>query len=301
MSTRPNKVVLEVDRGLIEKNLMIEEPQHAFATPNEELERLFPLPEHPSKIIHLKPGICVKARATSGEKVFLNLCTSEFIPQAKDVSEIELAKILNSEDPSSFRVPMSLGEGRFEKDKSGKQCQVFDIAVHPKTLQKLEHSELFRQFLLTASMEGIQNKYNAKLQIGDVTILNKRKSLGTPKSQRIRVDSPTTPTGPLISEICPAQANDLKPRPKVPKYKIRGEPAKGKLQKMVAELNLPDVSSAEELTLDVGEDRILMQAHKTNYKLDVYLPHLIEQDKVTAQFNKDSKSLWCHHDKCLRA
>ncbi|CAB3367517.1 Hypothetical predicted protein [Cloeon dipterum] len=58
MSTRPNKVVLEVDRGLIEKNLIIEEPQHAFATPNEELERLFPLPEHPSKIIHLKPGMC---------------------------------------------------------------------------------------------------------------------------------------------------------------------------------------------------------------------------------------------------
>ncbi|CAB3367512.1 Hypothetical predicted protein [Cloeon dipterum] len=217
-------------------------------------------------------GICVKARATSGEKVFLNLCTSEFIPQTKDVSEIDLAKILNSEDPSSFRVPMSLGEGRFEKDKSGKQCQVFDIAIHPKTLQKLEDCELFRQFLLTASMEGIQNKYNAKLQIGDVTILSKRKSLGTPKSQRIR-------------------ANDLKPRPKVPKYKIRGEPAKGKLLKMVAELNLPDVSSAEELTLDVGEDRILMQAHKTNYKLDVYLPHLIDQDKVSAQFNKDSKIL----------
>jgi len=77
-----------------------------------------------------------------------------------------------------------------------------------------------------------------------VVILTKRKSIGTPKSQRIRMDGPaTTPSGPLISEICPAQANDLKPRSRVPKYKIRGEPAKGKLQKMVAELNLPDVVS----------------------------------------------------------
>lgn len=65
--------------------------------------------------------------------------------------------------------------------------------------------------------------------------------MGTPKSQRIRMDGPVTPSGPLISEICPAQANDLKPRSRVPKYKIRGEPAKGKLLRMIAELNLPDV------------------------------------------------------------
>lgn len=109
-------------------------------------------------------------------------------------------------------------------------------------------------------MEGIQNKYSVKLKVGgkifamfwrpesnffffipDVIILSKKKSMGTPKSQRIRMDGPVTPSGPLISEICPAQANDLKPRSRVPKYKIRGEPAKGKLLKMIAELTLPDV------------------------------------------------------------
>jgi PIH1 N-terminal domain len=63
-------------------------------------------------------GICLKTRTVAGEKVFLNLCTSEEIPQTKDVSEIELAQILNSDDPSTYRVPMSLGEGRIEKDKS---------------------------------------------------------------------------------------------------------------------------------------------------------------------------------------
>jgi hypothetical protein len=87
------------------------------------------------------------------------------------------------------------------------------------------------------------------LKFTEVVILTKRKSMGMPKSQRIRMDGPNTPTGPLISEICPAQANDLKPRPRVPKYKIRGEPVKGKLQKMVAELNLPDVVGLSELSL----------------------------------------------------
>jgi len=32
-----------------------------------------------------------------------------------------------------------------------------------------------------------------------------------------------------------------------------------------------------------------MEAHKSNYKLDVYLPRTVDQDGATAQFNKDSK------------
>jgi PIH1 CS-like domain len=48
-------------------------------------------------------------------------------------------------------------------------------------------------------------------------------------------------------------------------------------------------NSSDELTVDIGEDRILMEAHKSNYKLDVYLPRMVDQDGATAQFNKDSK------------
>lgn len=32
-----------------------------------------------------------------------------------------------------------------------------------------------------------------------------------------------------------------------------------------------------------------MEAHKSNYKLDVYLPRTVDQDGATAQFNNDSK------------
>jgi len=52
----------------------------------------------------------------------------------------------------------------------GKPCKVFDIAIHPKTLQKVESNELFRQFILTAAMEGVQNKYNVQLRIGGVKV-----------------------------------------------------------------------------------------------------------------------------------
>ena len=61
-----------------------------------------------------------KTRTNDGEKVFINVCTSETMPAPKDISEEELAEILNSEDAMKYRVPLSLGEPHAEVDKSGK-------------------------------------------------------------------------------------------------------------------------------------------------------------------------------------
>jgi hypothetical protein len=68
------------------------------------------------------PGFVLKSKVSSegGEKkVFVNICTSENIPKPKDVTEKELAEILDSEDPLRYRVPLSLGEPHAEIDKSG--------------------------------------------------------------------------------------------------------------------------------------------------------------------------------------
>ena len=66
-----------------------------------------------------KAGFVMKLRNSKEEKVFINVCTSEKVPSAKDVSEEELAKILQSVDPTQYRVPMSLGEPHVELDKRG--------------------------------------------------------------------------------------------------------------------------------------------------------------------------------------
>lgn len=66
-----------------------------------------------------KPGFVMKSRNSKEEKVFINVCTSEKVPAAKEVSEEELAKILHSVDPTQYRVPMSLGEPHVELDNRG--------------------------------------------------------------------------------------------------------------------------------------------------------------------------------------
>jgi len=39
------------------------------------------------------------------------------VPAPKDISDEELLKLLETEDPSGFRIPMSLGEPHAELDK----------------------------------------------------------------------------------------------------------------------------------------------------------------------------------------
>ena len=47
----------------------------------------------------------------------MNICHTTVIPAPVDVTESELTCILESDEPSTFRIPMSLGEGHEEVDK----------------------------------------------------------------------------------------------------------------------------------------------------------------------------------------
>lgn len=65
------------------------------------------------------PGMCVKTFSeTDKQKVFVNICQSNSVPPPPDLSREELVELLQSEDPSGYRVPMSLGEPHTEIDNS---------------------------------------------------------------------------------------------------------------------------------------------------------------------------------------
>lgn len=49
--------------------------------------------------------------------------------------------------------------------------------------------------------------------------------------------------------------------------------------------------SAKSLTLDIGEDRILLTTRSGMYHLDIYLPYKLNQDECGAQFDKKTKLL----------
>jgi hypothetical protein len=65
-------------------------------------------------------GMCVKTHTEDGDKMFINICQTPDVPAPEDISEETLVKIWSSDDHSSFRIPMSIGEGHVEADKGNR-------------------------------------------------------------------------------------------------------------------------------------------------------------------------------------
>lgn len=251
-------------------------------------------------------GFCVKTKNDSGGKVFINVCHADNVPEPRDITEDELLKLLDSDDPFSFRVPMSLGEPHAEMDKSGNGCIVYDIVVNPKFMDKLKTSEVFKAFFLSVSMEGIEDKFKTTIDRKWI-ILKNRKSIGTLQEHNVRkqskpvimdMDDYSGSLGgggnkPLIQEIDkkPPTKEELKSRGEEPLYRIIQEPSIGHPEFLVAEINLPKVKITNSVELDIGEDRILLQTRSNVYYLDVYLPYNLIQEDCGAQFNKKTRIL----------
>ncbi|KAL4233162.1 PIH1 domain-containing protein 1 [Mactra antiquata] len=258
----------------------------------------------PTTVVVPTPGFCLKTKNSKNEKIFINLCTAEHVPPPQDLSDDDLLKLLESEDPTGFRIPMSIGEPHAEIDKSGGGCTAYDVVVSPIFMEKMKGSELFRTFFLTVMMEGLEEKYDMQLS-REWIMLKNRRCVGTIQEQNMRTQSKpfimemgqgtespvsTASQNKLIQEV-PSSKEDLKSRGKEPEYRIIQEPAEGHPDFLVAEINLPQVKVCGSISLDLGEDRILLQTRSNIYYLDIYIPYYIVQSDCGAQFNRKTRIL----------
>ncbi|XP_051898980.1 PIH1 domain-containing protein 1 isoform X1 [Pristis pectinata] len=248
-----------------------------------------------SKQIRPQPGFCVKTKTRSSEKVFINVCKSDQIPPPPDLSEEDLVTLLESEDPSGYRIPMSLGEPHAEVDNSGNGCTAYDIVINSKFYNKIQNNKLFMEFFMTIGFEGLENKYNLELS-REWRMLKNRKFLGSVTEQNIRTKSkpviqelksstlsPGSCTKPLVSEV---ESTCMEPE-----YTIVAEPADQHPSFLIAEISLPKVDSVGSLLLDLGEDRIVLWARPDLYHLDIYIPYNITPEESGSQFNRNTRVL----------
>ncbi|XP_051789970.1 PIH1 domain-containing protein 1 isoform X1 [Erpetoichthys calabaricus] len=240
-----------------------------------------------SKQIRPEPGLCVKTKCSDGGKVFVNVCQSSQVPAPPPLSEAELIQLLESDDPSSFRVPMSLGEPHAEVDNSSQGCTAYDVVINSDFFQKAKCNQLFLEFIIAVCLEGLEIKYNILLS-REWKLLKNRKFLGNISEQHIR-----TKSKPVIQEIGSGspQISDGNSLGEKPHLTLTVEPSVGDPQHLIAEIKLPKVSSSRSLILDLGEDRIVLSAQPALYHMDCYFPFLIDQENSQAQFYKTSKVL----------
>ena len=267
--------------------------QQFLLTPAEST-RLSPEIPYLSKQVKPTPGFCLKTKMRDDEKVFINVCHSEELPAPPDISDEELIKITESQDPSRFRVPISLGEPHAEVDHSGKGCSAYDVIVNSEFYQRTQNRPVLKNFLLTLALEGLEQKYNLNLS-RDCKILKNKKFLGSAETQHIRQKSKPSITEvddivtkkPLITELdYQTSATAEKPT-----FKIVREPLEGDPKFLIMEIHLPKLTTSKVAKLEVGEHRVVFHAHPNLYDLDIDLPYYVDNEEVGAQFNKSTKIL----------
>ncbi|CAH2013858.1 unnamed protein product [Acanthoscelides obtectus] len=298
-SSSKKPVFLDVDSSIVEKNLRFAED------PTDEFKKIFeePLP-YPSKLVQPTPGFCVKAREVAGQKVFVNICKTEAIPPPKEISVKELHEIITSECPGDYRVPMSIGDVKSEKDNKGQQVKVIDVAIHPSFFHKVDTIEEFKSFFIAVVFSGLEDKYKIIFEDEKILLRNKR-AFGKLQQHRIQQrevaqkmqEAPGQKS--LISELTgETQTNSKVMIETISSTETpRREPMYRLFKKKVGqnclygEFKLPDVISAKEVTLDVGEDRIILESKARGYLLDIFVPYIVKQKGCTSTFDRARKTL----------
>ncbi|XP_061445589.1 PIH1 domain-containing protein 1 isoform X2 [Rhineura floridana] len=270
------------DTSLLSAELQEEEEEEEFQRlllqATQKIQRSMPSAAE-SKPIHPLPGFCLKTRTSSGEKVFVNVCRSSHIPPPPDLTNEELACLIESENASTFRIPMSLGEPHAEVDKSGNGCTAYDVTISTSFYNKIENNRFLKDFFITVAMEGLSEKYEMDVSSQEWRILKNRKFMGSIAEQTIR-----TKSKPIIQEMDTSAAT-------IPEFAIVAEPSISHPDRLVAKISLPKMITVRSLELDLGEDRIVLQGHPKLYHLDIFIPYSIVPEESRAQFHRRTKVL----------
>lgn len=253
--------------------------------------------------IRPQPGFCIKTRLLEGNvkeagwfckeeeasmglnsiganpkemKVFVNVCSSSTVPMPPGlIDEEELIKALQSGTEMGLRLPMSLGEGHSETDHAGQLCMAYDVVINPDLHERVKTSELFRSFLMTVILEGLEDKNGIKLD-KEWTVLKNRKFMGTLLKQNIR-----------IGDKAPQKIEEVKERIPLTNLQLTCYPSEGTPHLMKAEIHLPSVENASDFQLKVGEDRIVMSRTNSGHTmLDAFHPYIADPNAIDAFFNR---------------
>ncbi|KAB1274149.1 PIH1 domain-containing protein 1 [Camelus dromedarius] len=243
--------------------------------------------------IQPQPGFCIKTHSLEG-KVFINICHSPSIPPPADLTEDELLQMLE-EDQAGFRIPMSLGEPHAELDAKGQGCTAYDVAVNSDFYRRMQNSDFLRELVITIAREGLEDKYSLQLN-PEWRMLKNRPFLGSISQQNIRsqqhpriqeLGNLYTPESLRHEEGWAFDGALFLPSPEKPHLNLWLEAP----DLLLAEIDLPKLDGALGLSLEMGENRLVMGGPQQLYYLDAYIPLRINCDESRAAFHRKRKQL----------
>jgi len=135
-------------------------------------------------------------------------------------------------------------------------------------------------------------------------ILKNRKVNGKLHDHRVQKREIKKPPAykPLIQEITSTSTvssgskikdnkKDVGAKQSDPEYVILRKPKEGEVKELIGYFKLPTTHRIKDLRVDVCEDRIIVEAPRTNYLVDVFVPYTLHQDKATAVMDMNKNVL----------
>lgn len=249
------------------------------------------------------------------------------IPAPMDITEAELQNLIETQNATEFKVPLSVTKPRNGKDKSGKKMEISDVAVNSEFFAgKIKRGDgLFYHFLITLIFESLEQKYNIEIDITNFVELKNRacmdkliehqiynrdvktvekyhasqeqsELLDDDVSNQIKIgtsDQKSKPGKVLIEEMSPK--NYFEPRKSIkknePEHRLISDFDEFNRQLLIAEFYLPHLRSIDEVTVEANDDRLVLESSKHGYSFDGFLPHKIVESKTQAEFDGDRSIL----------
>eukprot|EP00877_Chromochloris_zofingiensis_P000267 jgi/Chrzof1/10240/Cz04g33230.t1 len=105
-----------------------------------------------------EPAFAVKTKdANTGVKVVINICSSD------KVAEVTERPSSDSSSPGIFvDIPITVGKEKKAAGPQDQPCRVWDVAVHPKAIERAAISSVFRDTLVESVSHSM---YSGKEQI----------------------------------------------------------------------------------------------------------------------------------------
>uniref|UniRef100_A0A0R3RS27 PIH1 domain-containing protein n=1 Tax=Elaeophora elaphi TaxID=1147741 RepID=A0A0R3RS27_9BILA len=238
--------------------------------------------------VHPIPGYVVKFREVCSNsrtllvkekcKLFLNICHCSQLPPPEDLSEDEVAKVLDSSEPSKYRIPLCVGDVEMVLDGKGEHSVKIDVIVNSTFyLTQLEKSEFFRQLLLLVVSEAVEKKHGIKID-GAIKLKN-RKCMGDLGAQRIR----KKPREAFIREI---ESVEQLEEPMHEEYFFPKNCLLLLRNGKQLEVNLkfsnvePPIENTDRLNIRMNDDHLLIILDRKQTILDIYFPVKVDYKKA---------------------
>ncbi|KOC63518.1 PIH1 domain-containing protein 1 [Habropoda laboriosa] len=292
-----NRTFLDIDDTILTKNLIL--PENASRDDNLIKQS----DSKPFLVIQPTPGICIKTKTDAGEKIFLNICVSDKMPQPDDISDAKLFEILSEENPQ-FVIPMSIGSERLESDRGGYPCKTYDIAINTTYFEKCQRKQIFLFFTISVVMEGVLDKFNISFNTQDYAILKNRKVMGKLHQHIIKNREPRIhlqTQKPLIEEInSTTDINEKKDKVNQSKiisseivsnsernYVLLKQPLEGPPTHLIGLFEISKGITKKEVEVFLDQDRIVVTVEKTGLTYDLSIPYTINVAHAKCFLDKD--------------